>query len=93
MLCLQKIFVTLCNLGISCFFQCNQSCGGGVQFREAYCVMQAENTTIPSNKCTNKMKGLLERPCSTHQCPKWHTGAWPVGVSHDLSVINIYTLE
>ena len=53
---------------------CSESCGGGMQTREAACV-DSDNVAQPDDKCF-AIKAVTEQECSQDPCPKWMTGEW-----------------
>ncbi|XP_075065170.1 A disintegrin and metalloproteinase with thrombospondin motifs 20 [Mixophyes fleayi] len=54
--------------------QCSQSCGRGVQKREAYCINNF-GQRLADSECKEEHKTVTQS-CSEHLCPVWITSEW-----------------
>ncbi|KAM9311710.1 A disintegrin and metalloproteinase with thrombospondin motifs 20 [Gastrophryne carolinensis] len=54
--------------------QCSQTCGHGMQSREAYC-MNSFGHHLADQECSEEPK-IVTQTCNKHSCPVWITSEW-----------------
>ena len=47
---------------------CSSPCGGGQQFRQAFCTVAASNRPVAERMCKEHQTPILSRSCNAHSC-------------------------
>jgi len=61
---------------IKVFFQCSQTCGGGVKRRVVVCGDHLDENDPEHSVCDPRRRPADAVSCNTEPCPKWNFGGW-----------------